>query len=295
MNSEAGDLLKGSGDIHVHTSPSLVPARKSDIWELIEACAAKKMAFAVIKWHHGDSYSAADAVNKKHEEAFHLYGGLVLNRPVGGLNPYAVDCAISLKARIIWLPTLDAVGHEKAMGQLGGFPFQEVRRKRFPDKGISILTPDGELCDEMKEILSLINGSETVLGSGHISKEEIFVLKRYIESEKLDLHLLINHIDLSVPGLTIKDLKPLAGPNIWFELAYITVSALGKTPVQTIINFIKTHPDLPFVLASDSGQSSNPISPEAMERFVTLLLEHGLDAESIHPLLHRNLKSLLYR
>lgn len=39
-----------------------------------------------------------------------LYGGLTLNGSVGGINPTAVETALKLGAKIIWLPTLWSVG-----------------------------------------------------------------------------------------------------------------------------------------------------------------------------------------
>lgn len=36
------------------------------------------------------------------------YGGIVLNWPVGWLNPYAAESALRMGARFIWMPTRDA-------------------------------------------------------------------------------------------------------------------------------------------------------------------------------------------
>lgn len=37
---------------------------------------------------------------------FPVYGGIALNLTVGGLNPHAVDFALKMEAKIVWLPTL---------------------------------------------------------------------------------------------------------------------------------------------------------------------------------------------
>lgn len=293
MKEKALKLLAGAGDVHVHTSPSLIPGRRSDIWTLIRACEEKKMAFVVVKWHHGDSYSAARVVNQLHEGPCRLYGGLVLNQPVGGLNPFAVDCAVTLKAKIVWLPTLDAAGHEKAIGQLGGFPFQPVERAVMPVKGLRILDAEDNLLPEVKEILAILNGTETVLATGHISAREIHALSGYLQQEKLKIHLLINHIDFSVPDLAIDDVEALTSDNTWFELAYFTLSKLGHSSIQTVLNLLTRNPGAQFILASDSGQAENPISPDAMLRFIWLLLENRLSEQQIDTLLHRNTRNLL--
>src|SRR6185312_17125067 len=40
-----------------------------------------------------------------------VHGAIVLNHAVGGLNPDAVDAALALGARVVWMPTIDAQGH----------------------------------------------------------------------------------------------------------------------------------------------------------------------------------------
>ncbi len=293
MSKKAEALLEGAGDVHVHVSPSLVPNRKSDVWGLIESAERRRMAFAVVKWHHGDSFSMAQSVNAHHRGPFDLYGGLVLNRTVGGLNPFAVDAALTLGAKIVWLPTLDAAGHGSAIGQLGGFPFQQVRRRRFPSTGLSLLDEDGRLLPEVKEILELVSGSGTVLASGHVTTSEIRVLQQYIARESLEINLLVNHIDFSVPQMSAQDVAALAAPNVWFELAYFTVSQLGHSSASTIKGLIQHNPDAQFVLASDSGQEKNPISPDAMLALIDLLLEAGIAGSRIDRMLHRDTYSLL--
>lgn len=293
MHAAAQRLLEGAGDVHVHTSPSLIPDRKSDLWQLVRACEERRMAFAVVKWHHGDSVSATAVVRTAHPGPFELFGGLVLNKTVGGINPYAVDTAVTLGAKIVWLPTLDAAGHGEAFGQLGGFPFQTVRRNKLPRRGIRVVGDDGALTTETKEILSLLDGTETVLASGHISKEEITALKEYLSREALDIHFLINHIDFSVPHLAAQEIAALAAPNVWFELAYFTVSALGHSSIEAIRSLVVSNPAAQFVLASDSGQAKNPISPQAMLEFISLLLESGLTEQQLETMLHRNTRECL--
>lgn len=293
MDERAYELIRGAGDVHVHTSPSLVPNRKSNIWGLIEACEARQMAFAVVKWHHGDSFSAARVVNDLHHGPFRIYGGIVLNRPVGGLNPAAVDTAITLGAKIVWLPTLDSQGHGEAIGQLGGFPFQQVRRSRWPAEGLSVTGEDGELKAEVKDIVELVSGTETVLASGHITVGEIVALQRFIRRERRQVNLLVNHVDFSVPALTASDIEELAAPNVWFELAYFTISALGHSSIEAMTALIEARPDAQFVLATDSGQEKNPIAPDAMLAFISLLLDNGLRAERVERMLRRDTRALL--
>lgn len=37
-----------------------------------------------------------------------MFGGITLNRQVGGINPYAVESALKLGGKVVWLPTQSA-------------------------------------------------------------------------------------------------------------------------------------------------------------------------------------------
>ena len=40
-----------------------------------------------------------------------ILGSVTLNDAVGGLNPFAVEAALDLGARVIWMPTISAQNH----------------------------------------------------------------------------------------------------------------------------------------------------------------------------------------
>lgn len=104
---EAKELLRGGYDLHAHSFPSHV-SRSVDDFELLEQAAGAGMAGVMIKNHYESTAARAALMNKRSGLPVRAYGGLVLNWPAGGINPYAVESALKLGAGFIWLPTRDA-------------------------------------------------------------------------------------------------------------------------------------------------------------------------------------------
>ncbi|NIO08533.1 MAG: hypothetical protein GTO40_11210, partial [Deltaproteobacteria bacterium] len=164
------DIIRGAWDLHVHAAPSLFE-RWGDVWDLARVCGESGMAGLVLKSHHGSSVESATLVDGK-VQGVRVFGGLVLNQFVGGLNPFAVEAAVALGAKIIWLPTIHAAAHGDCFGVLGGFPFQSASVNRRPPEGIRILNEQNQPVAPLLEILEVMDGRPTVLGTGHVSAEE---------------------------------------------------------------------------------------------------------------------------
>ena len=47
-------------------------------------------------------------------EGIKVFGGVVLDYHAGGLNPMAVEPAVKMGGKIVWLPTYHELGHEIA-------------------------------------------------------------------------------------------------------------------------------------------------------------------------------------
>jgi hypothetical protein len=107
--------LDGAYDLHVHSAPDLFP-RIADDRQIVAHAAARGFGTA------SRAQLAAQVAG-----GLKVYGGLVLNGYVGGVNPHAVDAALRLGARVIWMPTLDAACHRQAFGFGGGFTAQSSR------------------------------------------------------------------------------------------------------------------------------------------------------------------------
>ena len=101
--------LKGVVDLHVHSDPDSAP-RSIDALEAARMARDEGMRALLLKNHFAPTvqlaYIVAHAV-----PGVEVYGGIVLNRSVGGINPFAVEQAATFKggyARVVWMSTFDA-------------------------------------------------------------------------------------------------------------------------------------------------------------------------------------------
>ena len=106
--------MKGVCDMHVHTNPDL-RLRAYDDFELADAAVRVGARAIVIKTHLGFTVNRAYLTNQYVKKVygentgFTMYGGVVMNKVIGGINPEAVEKGLKLGAKEIWLPTHDVV------------------------------------------------------------------------------------------------------------------------------------------------------------------------------------------
>jgi len=101
--------LKGLVDIHVHGDPDSMP-RKIDVLEAARLGREEGMRALVLKNHYAPTAQLAYVVNRA-VPGIQVFGAIVLNRSVGGINAEAVAQAAAFKGgylRVVWMPTFDA-------------------------------------------------------------------------------------------------------------------------------------------------------------------------------------------
>jgi Family of unknown function (DUF6282) len=153
-------------DLHVHSSPSVLPRRQTDD-ETAKSTEASGVARFVLKAHEGSSAERAALIGPR------AVGGIVLNSTVGGANPDAVEVATTLGARVVWLPTVSSDAHRAAAKQSSslrvhrGFTLRRVR-----------VVEDGLLAPEWYEVFEVIAANDMVLASGHVPVAEALVAFR---------------------------------------------------------------------------------------------------------------------
>src|SRR6266481_3715439 len=81
--------LNGVIDIHVHSDPDSVP-RSIDAIDLARLAKSWGMRALVLKNHYESTASLAYVVRKE-VPGIEIFGGIDLNRTVGGVNPAAVE------------------------------------------------------------------------------------------------------------------------------------------------------------------------------------------------------------
>ena len=274
-------LIRGAFDVHVHAAPSLFP-RWGDVVDTARAVRRAGMRGFLLKAHHGSSVEAARVAARAVSEV-EIHGGIVLNHGVGGLNPVAVENAVALGARMVWLPTIHARAHGEVFGGLGGFDFQsssvESGATPTPVQGIE-LRADGELSPAVRRILEIARDADVAVATGHASTEEIFALADFLAAQRWRLRVLVNHVGFRIPNLGLDELRTLADRGLFLELCAFTTTELGGArPVAEIARFLRELPGASWILATDSGQAANPPCPELLSRYLLGLRQAGVPEE----------------
>jgi Family of unknown function (DUF6282) len=279
-SNEADSLLRGAIDLHLHFGPDAHLQRSVDALEAAEQAASAGMAAIVLKSHDYPTAALATIVDKA-VEGIRVFGGLCLDRQIGGLNPSAVEVALRLGTKIIWLPTLSSANDHAKLG--------------FPGPGISILDDAGRLRPEMHEIFALAKQHDIVLASGHVSVPEIDAFLTGARAAGVE-KLLITHAleTLAGPTLTIDDLHRFVRAGAAIEFSYLTCGgALATEPPEKIAAAIRSVGAARCVMSTDYGQKKNVPPVEGMRLFIRDMLRCGIAQADVETMVRANPRNLL--
>ena len=285
-----GELIEVDGaiDLHCHPFPDLFP-RLADDLDIARAARDAGLKAIVLKCHHENTVSRAYLVQRVVPE-IKVYGGVVLNNYVGGLNPAAVEAALRLGGAEVWMPTVDAGYHAEMHGGTGGYDSQGGGIK---GEGIYVTDKAGELTESAREVLKLIAEYGAILGTCHLSPREIVTLVR--EARQMGVEkIVVTHPFFKVPNLDIPTIEELARLGAMPEFGYCTVSpAWQYAAPDKIVEAISRVGASRCLLVSDTGQRHNPMPHEALRIFGQTLFEKGVSSEDVTTMIATNPANLL--
>jgi len=202
MTHHLPEHLMGAADLHVHSAPDIAERRYDDL-DLAREAARSGLSALLLKSHQGSTVERAYLVSRM-VPGIRLFGGLVLNDPVGGFNVAAVRVALQLGAREIWMPTKSARNH--LLHHHG----------EDASSGLTIFDSSGAIRADVAQILSAMVGSECILATGHLSPEEGSALIRFGHSLGLR-RFLVTHPEWSVTFYSESLQRELAALGAMFE------------------------------------------------------------------------------
>jgi hypothetical protein len=287
MREDLG-LMEGAIDLHIHSAPSLF-ARLVDHVEAAEGARKFNMRAVVLKEHHGYTSDRMYFVRKL-VNGIDVFGGVVLNNAVGGLNPFAVDAAIKLGAKIVWFPTLSAKNHLDQFGSpaFGKAMQQKASNVSLKEPPITVFDDKGSLKPEVYQIIDLVAEADIALATGHLSIPEAKAVVK--EAKKRGVkRLYVDHPEFITNG-TIEEQKELADMGAFIEHMAVFMFAMWPTKggVDGIVEMIKAVGPERTILASDLGQVHNPPPAEGLRIFIQILLEKGIPAGHIKKMVQDN-------
>lgn len=272
-------LMEGVIDMHVHSNPDL-RIRAYDDLELTEAGIRVGARAIVIKTHQGTTMDRAYLCNRYNERVhggtnhFTMYGSITLNRVVGGINPKAVDVALRLGAKVVWLPTASAKNHLKKLGQ-------------DPSQGVDVVK-DGNIVPELETVFSLIWDHNAVLGTAHVSPEEAFIVVEAARKAGVK-NIVVTHPEWWIVDMSLKDQARIVKDyDVVLERCYAQNMGGGVYKSNLADNTALIH-EVGYehiLVSTDGGQTENPNWEVALEEYIQYLLDHGIPREQVYHMTH---------
>lgn len=288
--------LAGAVDLHIHSTPDAFP-RLLDDFEVVALAREAGMRAVVLKGHTTCTADRAQLARRV-VPGIEVYGGIVLNDPVGGLNPSAVEAAIAMGAKVVWMPTMWAENHCRYIRRQSMAGYMAIGM-RFPERGITVLAEDGEtLQPEVHQILKLVAEGDLVLAGGHLTAQEHRVLIREARAAGV-AKIVVNHPTYQPMDFSIEEQVELAEMGAYMEHCMLPLTPMwtrmsdrGWAPGD-VARAIKAVGAERCLLSSDLGQKHNPPPTEGLRQLIQMMRESGITEDELHLMTRVNPAKLL--
>ena len=270
---EVTRALAGSIDIHVHSLPDDRP-RSVDAIEAARDAKARGMRGLVLKNHYESTAGLADTVRRV-VPGIELFGGIDLNRTVGGINPAAVEHMAKVTGgfgRIVWMPTFDAENQVRV---------SKENRTSVP------VSKNGALLPEVVQVIGLIAKHNLALATGHSSAAEVLLLLREGQRQGVQ-RMVVTHAMNTPISMTVDQMKEAA--QLGF-IEFVGGSLAGADAAARMDRFataIRAIGPARCILSSDLGQPNNPHPAEGYGAFLLALRAKGFSQAEIDTMAKEN-------
>lgn len=261
--------FEGIIDIHAHADPDRT-RRSIDVLELARMYKDRGFRGLVIMNHY-DCTAGLAYLARKHAPGLEVFGGIVLNHLVGGMNEHAVEHFITIEGgygKIVYMPTVNSE--------------YDVLNSDNPSRPFVSISRDGKLLPEVLDMLDLIAKLELVLSTGHSSPEEILLLIREAKKRGIEQVLATNPVP---QNMSVEGMKEAAELGAYIEFIYYSASPSRRGgPPHTMKEYgdaIKAIGPERCILSSCGGQAWMPIHTFAWEELISAMRENGLTDKEI--------------
>jgi hypothetical protein len=281
--------IEGAIDFHVHSAPDVF-GRSIDDFEVARLAKLAGMRAIVLKNHVTTTADRAFLVMRQ-VPGIEVFGGITLNRGVGGVNPAAVEWMHRMdggRGKVVWLPTFESDYHHKS--------FKE------PGEGLKVAV-NGRVLPETEEVLRICARENLVLHTGHVSPEEtLAVIKRGRELGVKSM--IVTHAMAEVPGLNLDQMKQVAALGGYLEVIFLNtwmgpgaphawMRTWRKVSAADAAAAMKAIGAEHFVLGSDLGQTGNPVHPDGYKLLAAGLKNAGISDAELDLMMRKNPAKIL--
>src|SRR5688572_7177341 len=277
-------------DMHVHSHPDVFGRNMDDI-DVAQLAKARGMRGILLKNHISETGSRA-ALAMKAVPGIEVWGGIVLNKAVGGINPDAVEWMHRVyggRGKVVWLPTFESDKHVKTFGK--------------PDAKGLVVAPGGKVTPEMEAVLKIVARENLLLATGHVHPDEVIAVVR--RARELGVkNMLVTHGLTNVPGLTMAQAKQVTDMGAVIEVCFLQFLAGPNAPLAFLTHWtqinakhvaqaVKEIGAKSLVVSSDLGQSGNMTHPDGIEAAIAAMKREGISDGDIDLMVRKNPARLL--
>jgi hypothetical protein len=277
--SDADQVLRGAIDVHVHSDPDNVP-RSLDGLDAAKQARARGMRAIVLKNHY-DPTAGLAYLARKETPGLEAFGGIDLNRSVGGMNPAAVEHLTQVAGgwgRIVWMSTFDAENQVRYSKE--NRPFVSVSR-------------GGALLPETKAVVAMIAKHRLVLATGHVSADEALLLLREGRQQGV-AQMIVTHAINPPVLMALPQMQEATRLGAFIEFVGGSLTT-PDAPVRMdkIADAIRRVGPQFCIVSSDLGQKGNALPVDGFAAFLLALRAKGLSQADLDRMSKQNPAKLL--
>lgn len=266
MKKLRNDLPKGNGytlehfsDIHIHTGPDVKPRLLTDVEAAFDA--KKEMMHSItIKCHCEPTSGRARIASLV--TRFPVFGGVVLNEEVGGINPKVVETSARLGGKFIWFPTVSYSTLEIDWGSV-------------------------------EDVLHIVKEYNMVVATGHLKPDEIFKVIDLAHSMGI-WRIVVNHPLTGVVGANVDEQIEMSR-KAYLEHCFVACMEKhdGLDP-KIISESIKRIGADRCIMATDFGQKHNQSPVMGMKMFIKAMIDNGISYSDVNTMCVKNPQKIIY-
>ena len=271
LNNEVEEL-QGVIDAHVHVGPAtaLSISRTLDAIEAAQIAKRHGMRAIVFKQHYLETASWAYLVSRM-VPGIQLFGGIALNRSVGGLNPNAVEQVATFAGgfgRVVYMPTFESEHYN-------------------PGSPIAVpVSKNGQLLPAVHEVLKVVAKYHMSLSTGHSSPQESLMIIKAAKAAGVN-RIYVQHPMLERVGMSVEVQKEAAKMGALIE--YVLGEALGSPKeFEHWAAGIKAVGPENVLLGSDLGQWGRALPTDGYKLVIPRLRKAGFTQAEIDLMTKRN-------
>ena len=257
--------LEGIIDIHAHVGPAtqLSISRTLDAIEAAQIGQRHGMRAIVFKQHYLETASWAYLVSRM-VPGIRLFGGIALNRSVGGINPNAVEQVATFAGgfgRVVYMPTFESEHYN-------------------PKSPIAVpVSKDGQLLPAVHEVLKIVAKYDMALSTGHSSPQESLMIIKAAKAAGVT-RIYVQHPLMARVGMSIEMQREAVKMGALLE--YVLGEAMqDQKEFQHWAEAIKAVGPENVVIGTDLGQWGRSLPTDGYKVMIPRMLKAGFTRAQI--------------